>query len=143
MPGEEDGRSDGILTRSLNVSAGRDARAVTDGTRVTDGARGTDELKGRPSTTLVRTTNMASAAPRQRVVGRYVAITERLIAYGALLAKSLVYLSLIALVSAIALIYKYVLLALTYAMARLYPEEFDRDAVINALTEVEKDSEYD
>ncbi len=64
-------------------------------------------------------------------------------AKGAALAKSLVYLSLVVLVSAIALIYKYLLLALTYVMARLWPEEFDRDEVIDALTEVEKDSDHD
>ena len=62
---------------------------------------------------------------------------------GAVLAKSLVYLPLLVLVSAIALIYKCLLLALTYVMARLYPEEFDRDAIIDALTEVENDSAYD
>jgi hypothetical protein len=61
---------------------------------------------------------------------------------GAELAKSLVYLPLFVLVSAIALIYKYLLFALTYLMTRLYPEEFDRDAVIDALTEVEQNSTY-
>ncbi|MGB7902617.1 MAG: hypothetical protein WCG09_09300 [Halobacteriota archaeon] len=64
-------------------------------------------------------------------------------AKGAALAKSWAHLPLVVLVSAIALIYKYLLLALTYVIARLYPEEFDRDEVIDALTEVEKGSDYD
>jgi|GEM_PF-2338084 hypothetical protein len=85
LPGEEDGQLDGILTSSgsADASADRDGRTTTDGTRVLDSARGTDALKGRPSTTSVRTTITASAAPRQRVVGRDVTITGKLTADGA------------------------------------------------------------
>jgi hypothetical protein len=72
-----------------------------------------------------------------------VTILRRLTVNGALVAKSLVYLPLLVLVSAIAFIFKYVVLTLTYVIARLYPEEFDRDAVFAALTEVAKDSAYD
>ncbi|MGZ4947302.1 MAG: hypothetical protein ACXV5N_13170, partial [Halobacteriota archaeon] len=71
---------------------------------------------------------------------RDITFARRLIANGAVLPKSLIYLSLFGLVSAIALIYKYLLLALIYVMARFYPARFDRGAVIEALNEVEKDS---
>jgi len=58
----------------------------------------------------------------------------------AVLGKRLVYLPLYVLISAIALIYKHVLLAFIYVIARLYPGAVDRDVVIDALAEVEKDS---
>jgi hypothetical protein len=87
----------------------------------------------------VHTKITATAAPAQQFIRRDVTIARRLIANGAVFAKSLAYLSLFGLVSAIALIYKYLLLALTYVMARLYPAKFDRDTIIEALNEVEKD----
>ena len=92
LPGDEDGRPDGILTlgRSTDVSTDRDGRTDTDGTRVTDGARGTDALKGRPSTTLVCTTITASAAPRQQLIARDVTITGKLTANGAGIAGALI-----------------------------------------------------
>jgi len=132
---------DGIFTlsRSATALAKRDGRADTNGTRITDGAGGTTALNGRPSTILVRTKIAASAAPQQQFTGRGVAITERLTANAVVLAKSLVYLPLFVLVSAIALIYKYLLLVLTYVIAFLYPAKFDRDTVIDALNEIEKD----
>jgi hypothetical protein len=82
----------------------------------------------------------ANAARVQQFVRRDSTIGVRLIANGAALAKSLVYLSLFGLVSAIALMLKYLLFTLTGVIARLYPTEFDRDAVVDALNEVEKDS---
>ena len=128
------------MSRSATALAERNGRVDTDGTRITDGARSTAALKGRPSTTLVRTKITATAVPAQQFIRRDVTVARRLIANGAVLAKSLVYLSLFGLVSAIALIYKYLILALIYVMARFYPAKFDRDAVIEALNEVEKDS---
>jgi hypothetical protein len=128
------------LSRSAAL-ADRDGRAGTDGTRITDGSCSSAALTGRPSTTLVRTKIVASATPPQQFTGRYVTITRRIGANSAVLVKSLVYLSLFILVSAIALIYKYLLFAVTYVTATLYPVEFDRDVVIDALNEIEKDSQ--
>lgn len=107
---------------------------------MTDGGCSTAALKVRPSTTLVRTKITATADPAQQFIRRDVTFARRLITNSAVLAKSLVYLSLFGLVSVIALIYKYLLLALIYVMARFYPAKFDRGAVIDALNEVEKDS---
>jgi hypothetical protein len=127
-------------SRSPVALVDRDRRADTDGTEIIDGASGTAALKRRPSIALVRTKIAARTAPPQQFFGRDVNTTRQLIANGAVLAKSLIYLSLFGLVSAIAFIYKYVLLALTYVMVRLYPAEFDRDAVIDALSEIKKNS---
>ncbi|MGZ4852443.1 MAG: hypothetical protein ACXV3D_04550 [Halobacteriota archaeon] len=107
---------------------------------MTDGARSTAGLKVHPGTTLARTKITATAVSAQQFIRRDITFARRLIANGAVLVKSLVYLSLFGLVSAIALIYKYLLLALIYVMARFYPARFDRGAVIEALNEVEKDS---
>jgi hypothetical protein len=123
------------LGRSPATLAGRDRRAYNTGTCKTDVASGTKALKGRPSTTLVRTKIAASAAPPQQSVGRDVTIIRRLTANAAILAKSLVYLLLFILVSAIAFIYKYLILAVIYVIARLYPAKFDSDAVLDALSE--------
>jgi hypothetical protein len=133
---------DSLLTSSRCPAAlaDRDRRADTNGTHIIDGASGTAAMKGRPSTALVRTKIAAGAAPPQQFFGLDVTTIRRRIANGAVLAKSLVCLSLFVLVSAIAVIYKYLILAVTYVMARLYPAEFDRDAVIDALSEIEKDS---
>jgi hypothetical protein len=128
------------LSRSATTVVERNERADTNGTRITDGARSTAPLQGRPSTTLVRGEITASAAPLQQFVEPDVTITRWLIANGAIFAKSFVYLSLFGLVSAIAIIYKYLILALIYVMARFYPTKFDRDTVIEALNEIEKDS---
>jgi hypothetical protein len=127
------------LSRSAAL-ADRDGRTGTDGTSIADGACGSAALTEHPNATLVRTKIVASAAPPQQFTGRDVTIPRRLIANGAVLVKSLVYLSLFVLVSAIALIYKYLLFAVTYAIAALYPAEFDRDVVIDAFNQIEKDS---
>jgi len=128
------------LSRSATALAKKNARADTEGTRITDGARSTAALNVRPNTTSVHTKITATAAPAQQFIRRDVTLARRLIANGAVLAKSLVYLSLFGLVSAIALIYKYLLLSLIYLMARFYPAKFDRGAVIEALNGVEKNS---
>jgi hypothetical protein len=127
------------LDRSAAL-ADRDGRVGTDVTSITDGAFGSATLTGRPSTTLVGTKIVASAAPPKQFVGRDV--IGRLTANGALLAKSLIYQSLFVLVSAIALIYKFFLFTLIYVMAPLFPAEFDRDVIIGALNEIEKDSQF-
>ena len=128
------------MSRSATALAKKNVRADTEGTRITDGARSTAALNVRPNTTSVHTKITATAAPAQQFIKRDVTFARRLIANGAVLAKSLVYLSLFGLVSAIALIYKYLLLSLIYLMARFYPAKFDRGAVIEALNGVEKNS---
>jgi hypothetical protein len=128
------------LSRSTTAFADKDRHADTNGAHITGGARGTAALKGHPSTTLLRTKIIASDAPALQAIGRDVTNAKRRIANGVVSAKSLVYLSLFGLVSVVALIYKYLLLAMTGVMARLYPAEFDRDMVVEALNEIEKDS---
>jgi hypothetical protein len=128
------------LSRSATALAKKNVRADTEGTRITNGARSTAALNVRPNTTSVHTKITETAAPAQQFIKRDVTFARRLIANGAVLAKSLVYLSLFGLVSAIALIYKYLLLSLIYLMARFYPAKFDRGAVIEALNGVEKNS---
>ena len=128
------------MSRSATALPERDSRADTERTLIIDSARSNAPLQRHPSTALVRTKLTASAAPLQQLVGRDVTIIRRLIADSAILAKSLVYLSLFGLVSAIAFIYKYLMLALVYVMPYLYSAEFDRDTVIEALREIEKDS---
>ena len=54
--------------------------------------------------------------------------------------KILVCLSCLALVSAIALFSKYLLLALTYAVALISTDEFDRNALLDAVAEAQKGS---
>jgi hypothetical protein len=128
------------LSRSATTLPERKSRADTERALIIDGTRSNAALQRHPSTTLVRTKLTASAAPVQQLVGRDVSIIRRLTANSAILAKSLVCLSLFGLVSAIAFIYKYLILALTYVMAYFYSAEFDRDTVIEALREIEKDS---
>jgi hypothetical protein len=127
------------LSRSAIALVDRNKCAATE-SHITDSVSGTTSLKGRPSTNLVRSKITASAASPQRSIERGVTTNRRFVASGALLAKSMVYLSLYGLVSAIALIYKYVLFALTFVVARLYPAKFDRDAVMDALNQIEMDS---
>jgi hypothetical protein len=54
--------------------------------------------------------------------------------------KVMVCLLLLALVSAMALFSKYVLLALTYAVALISTDEFDRNALLEAVVAAPKDS---
>ena len=125
------------LSRSPTTLVNRDKRSVNNGTCITDGASGTTALKGHPSTTLARTKVAASAAAKEQSSGRYVTSIQQFIAYGAILAKSLVYLSLFVIISVIAFIYKYLILAVIYIIPLFYPAEFDRDAFIQALSEIE------
>jgi hypothetical protein len=127
------------LSRSATALFDRDKYTATE-SRITNSVSGTTSLKGRPSTTLVRSKITASAASPQQSIELGVITNRRFVANGALLAKLMVYLSLYGLVSAIALIYKYLLFALTFVVARLYPAKFDRDAIMDALNQIEKDS---
>jgi hypothetical protein len=54
--------------------------------------------------------------------------------------KVLMCLLFLALVSAMALFSKYLLLALTYAVALISADEFDRNALLDAVIEAQKDS---
>lgn len=128
------------MSRPAIALADGDGRADTDGTNNTDGASSAAALKGRPSTTLVNNMITASASPVQQLYRRDVSFIRWLIANVALLAKSLVYLSLFGFVSAIAWIYKYFLLLLIRVVARFHAGKFERDAFTDALNEVEKDS---
>ena len=128
------------MSRSATALAERNGRADTERSLIIESTRSNVALQRHPSATLVRTKLTASAAPLQRLVSRDVSIIRRLIANSAILAKSLVCLSLFGLVSAIAFIYKYLMLALVYVMPYFYSAEFDRDTVIEALREIEKDS---
>jgi hypothetical protein len=127
------------LSRSESAHIDKTGPTDTEKIRVTSGVRGASGLKGHPDTILMRTKTTSAASARQ-FVRRDLTVARRLIANGAVLAKSLVYLSLFGFVSAIALIYKYLLTSLTYVMARVFPAKIDRDEVIKALHEVEKDT---
>jgi hypothetical protein len=54
--------------------------------------------------------------------------------------KLLVCLLFLDLVSALVLFYKYLLLALTYAVALISTDDFDRNALLQAVVETHKDS---
>jgi hypothetical protein len=54
--------------------------------------------------------------------------------------KRLVYLLLLALVSAMVLFCRYLLLVLIYAISLISTDDFDRNALLNAVVEAEKDS---
>ena len=101
------------LSRSATALPERNSRADTERTLIIDSARSNAPLQRHPSTALVRTKLTASAAPLQQLVRRDVTIIPWLITDSAILAKSLVYLSLLGLLSAIAFVYKYLILALT------------------------------
>jgi hypothetical protein len=54
--------------------------------------------------------------------------------------KRLVYLLFLALVSAMVFLCRYLLLALIYAISLISTDDFDRNALLNAVVEAEKDS---
>ena len=128
-----------MLGRSATALVRQNGRANADGTRVTDSPRSTG-LQRRLRTSFAYKEKAAGATPPQLLNEHDVAFTERLTANRAAFAKSLLYLMLFDLVSAIASIYKYLLLALVYLVARVHPAEFDRDSVIDAVNAIEKDS---
>jgi hypothetical protein len=115
-------------------------RTNTDSARSANSARGTASDR-RLNTAFAGT--KISATPPQQLAAHDVTIAERLATSRTAHVKSVIYLLLFGLVSAIALIYKYLLRALIHVISRLRPAEFDRDAVINALNEVDKDSQLD
>ena len=123
--------------RSTTALIHQNRRANADGTHVADSASNT-ALHRRLSATFAHKKIAANATRPQ--FAEHDVDTERLATDRAAFAKSLVFLTLFGLVSAIVLIYKYLLLAFVYVMARLHPAEFDRDSVIDALNEIEKES---
>gem|GEM_PF-744928 len=70
----------------------------------------------------------------------------RLVAHDSAMGKNVMRVKLLvcslflAFVSAMALFYKYLLLALTYAVALISTDEFDRNALLDAVIEAQKDS---
>ncbi len=129
------------LSRSTAAFADRDGRADIGRANIADGVHDTAALKGSLSATLVHKKIAANAATSQYLTGRGIVI-RRLSTNVVVLAKSIIYLALYVLVAAIALIYKYLFLILIYAIGQHSPAEFDRNAVIDALKEVGKDSKH-
>jgi membrane protease YdiL (CAAX protease family)/5-hydroxyisourate hydrolase-like protein (transthyretin family) len=92
LPGEEDRRSDGIVTSGESAAAlgDRGANLGADRTRVTRSAPRGNDAQRRSSGVSAPTTITATATPRQQFVGHDITIAGQLTANGAPVAEGLV-----------------------------------------------------